>query len=106
MIKMVNQTTKQKVVDFFKKLGNYALILTMLVIGFFIGNFYNQFSSSKDAEIQIHTLKEISIAVNESNDLMIVDKKTGTYDIFSDSVGLTIFRMYVGKISQTNPANN
>jgi hypothetical protein len=105
---MQNQTSKQKVVDFFKKLGNYALILAMLVIGFFIGKFYNQIISPKEAEsqIQIHTMKEISIAVNESNDLMIMDKKTGNYKIFEDSVGLTIFRMYAGKISQSNPANN
>jgi hypothetical protein len=32
--------------------------------------------------------------------MLIIDKKTGKYDMFADSVGLTIFRMYAGKIYQ------
>jgi hypothetical protein len=47
---------------------------------------------------KIHTLNDISIAVNESNDLLMIEKKTGNYIIYSDSVGNCIFKMYVNRI--------
>lgn len=100
------ENRKERISNLFNKLGNYILIIAMLIIGFFIGKYSNTINPREDQIMKSLSEKEISIAINESNDLLIIDKKSGKYEIFSDSVGLTIFRMYAGKISQTNLTNN
>jgi hypothetical protein len=39
------------------------------------------------------------IAVDSENKLIIMDRKTGQYIIYSDSVGSAIFKMYAAKIA-------
>ena len=93
---------KEKVIAFAKKAFTYAIIVGALVIGFFIGKRFpqphlnqqdNPYSHSYDAN-------EVSIAVNESNELLIIDRKTGKYIIYSDQIGTTIFKMYTNRIYQ------
>jgi hypothetical protein len=43
--------------------------------------------------------KEVRIAVDSENKLIIMDRKTGQYIIYSDSVGSAIFKMYAAKIA-------
>jgi hypothetical protein len=93
---------KEKVITFAKKAFTYAIIVGALVIGFFIGKHYpsphinqqeNPYSHAYDAN-------EVSIAVNESNELLIIDRKTGKYITYSDQIGTTIFEMYTNRIYQ------
>lgn len=105
---MENQSNLSKVKEFAKKLGNYTLMIVMLVIGYFIGKF--SFELFKPTEVtttpSVRSMNEISIAINESNDILIIDRKDGTYEMFSDSVGMTIFRMYAGRIKNSVSSNN
>ena len=43
---------------------------------------------------------EISIAVNESNELIMIERATGEYIVYSDTIGQTIFGMYANRIHQ------
>jgi hypothetical protein len=43
---------------------------------------------------------EISIAVNESNELIMIERATGDYIVYSDQIGQTIFGMYANRIHQ------
>jgi hypothetical protein len=43
--------------------------------------------------------KEVRIAIDSEDKLIIMDRKTGQYIIYSDSVGSAIFRMYAAKIA-------
>lgn len=97
------EITKTKIANSAKKLGNYLLIIGMLVIGIFIGrSSANMFTEEVKVEKpKIRSVSDVSIAINESNDILLIDKSTGNYEMFSDSIGLTIFRMYVGKIKST-----
>jgi hypothetical protein len=97
-----------KIKEFAKKLGNYTLILGMLVVGFFIGRFSTDMLKSDEvtAAPSIRNMSDISIAINESNDILIIDRKDGTYEMFADSVGMTIFRMYAGRIKNSVSSNN
>jgi hypothetical protein len=71
-----------------------------LIAGFFIGRISTEiFQEKKSSEPPpIKTINDISIAVNESNDMLIIDRRDGTYEMYSDTVGLTIFRMYASRI--------
>jgi hypothetical protein len=44
--------------------------------------------------------EEISIAVNESNELIMIERATGEYIVYSDEIGQTIFGMYANRIHQ------
>jgi hypothetical protein len=44
--------------------------------------------------------EEISIAVNESNELIMIERSTGKYIVYSDQIGQTIFGMYANRIHQ------
>lgn len=93
----------QKVID---TIMHYGLIVVALVAGYFIGNYSHKLTPTPPKQnpyTKIYSLNDISIAVNESNDLLMIEKKTGEYIIYSDSVGNCIFKMYANKIyHQTN----
>ena len=79
------------------------LISTLIVglaicSGFLVGTVWEDLQPHKAAAPTIKSIQSVSIAINEANQMMIVDKKSGEYIIFTDSVGLTIFRMYAGKL--------
>lgn len=82
-----------------------------MVIGFIISDVNHRLQSKRDKESKtvvnlqnVHSLAETSIAINERSELMIIDRKTGTYEIYQDSIGTIIFNLYAGKIysSKTN----
>ena len=52
------------------------------------------------------TLTEISIAINESDQLLIIDKQTGEYVVYQDSIGKTIFYLYANKMYKSEAENN
>jgi hypothetical protein len=103
-----NFSYSSKIKEFAKKLGNYTLIIGMLVVGFFIGQLSTELFKRNEVSTppSVRNLDEISIAINESNDILIIDRKDGTYEMFSDSVGMTIFRMYAGRIKNSVSTNN
>ena len=43
--------------------------------------------------------KEVRIAIDSEDKLIMMDRKTGSYTIYSDSIGRIIFRMYASKIA-------
>jgi hypothetical protein len=105
---MQSQVTKTKVridwtkvISTLKNVANYVFILLVLTSGFFLGRVSHDILPKVEApQPTVKQANEISIAINESNQMLIIDKKSGKYEMFADSIGLTIFRMYAGKIYQ------
>jgi hypothetical protein len=91
-----------------RKIGAVSVIIMALGSGFVIGYYYNTVFC-KIAETNqfkhVNTLSETSIAVNEKNQMIIMNKNNGTYKIFEDSIGVVIFNMYANKlfIKETAP---
>jgi hypothetical protein len=83
-----------------KKIG---VIIVALSIGFVIGMFHNRIQKSENEVVKIdpkaiHRLKETSVAINERDEVMIINRTDGTYEIYEDSIGKTIFRMYASQM--------
>jgi len=93
---------KEKVITFAKKAFTYAIIVGALVIGFFIGKRfpYNNHPIQDNPYSHAYDENEVSIAVNESNELLMIERKTGKYIIYSDKIGMTVFKMYTNRIYQ------
>lgn len=93
------QQLAEKAISLLKRIGTVAVLASALIAGFCIGYYY-QLALDKvkgEAWREAKTLKNTSIAVNEHEDLLIIDKKTGVYTIYSDSIGRVIFNVYAQK---------
>ncbi len=90
----------EKIKQVSKSVSVYVFYMMLIGIGFFIGSTWKELHLKPIQRTQAIQKKEISIAINESNQLMIVDKKTGGYVTYSDSIANTIFTMYASRLSQ------
>ena len=98
-----NITIPEKVKAIFSTTGKIIIIASSMVVGFGISQLYNSYvdKGQKPTVIQIRPgkpMKETSIAINERNELMIIDRKGGSYQIYSDSVGRAIFNLYAAQL--------
>jgi hypothetical protein len=44
---------------------------------------------------------QINLALDEHNHLLVIDKKSGNYTVYDDSVGVAIFKMYARNVQIT-----
>mgnify|MGYP000843853432 FL=1 len=92
---------KDKVAPIFKSVTIYGIILCSVVAAFFVGVFYNQMTNkNKSSKVQVKTIvkSEVNLAIDENNHLIVIDKKTGNYSIYQDSIGKTIFKLYAKNV--------
>lgn len=97
----------QKTREFFEKNVKAALntiiVVSVAVAAFQLGvTFANKPKPEKKENPYAHAFspEEISIAVNESNELIMIERATGDYIVYSDKIGQTIFGMYANRIHQ------
>jgi hypothetical protein len=79
----------------------YGIIICAVAASFFVGNFYNQITNkNKSSKVQVKTIvkSEVNLAIDENNHLIVIDKKTGNYSIYQDSIGKTIFKLYAKNV--------
>lgn len=96
----------KKVVEQIKSLAKPFLLIVMissaLGIGWIVGFYTNKIANNYINQKSVRTQENVSVAVNEKNQLILIDKETGEYQIYSDSVGLNILNIYAKSIvSQT-----
>jgi len=87
----------------FKSTFIYVVILSSAAASFFIGMYYQRINT-KPKKYQITNVlkKDVVLAVDENSNLIIIEKSTGDYTIFQDSVGKSIFNIYANKILTQN----
>lgn len=87
----------------------YGIIILSCVASFFIGYYYKKLNSEKtivNVEVKKIRKSQINLAIDESNNLLIIDNKTGNYTIYQDSVGKMIFKLYAKTVWVENSSNN
>jgi hypothetical protein len=95
----------EKAKVFFTHAGKIAIIGAAMIFGFIVCDVYHRITDKEKHSTtnvvnlkNVHKLDETSVAINERNELLIIDRKTGTYEIYQDSIGNMIFSLYAGKI--------
>lgn len=90
----------EKIKSIFKELGKYSIITVVIVASFFLGKFYESFQKTKVEKVIITNIQrsDVNIAIDENNHLMVIDKKTGDYVVYQDSIGNSIFKLYAKSI--------
>ena len=96
--------TKENISKIVKPAMNIVIVVSLSTASFTLGTLYQ---SSKKPDVKVEnpyahafSPEEISIAVNESNELIMIERATGKYIVYSDEIGQTIFGMYANRIHQ------
>jgi hypothetical protein len=96
---------KEKITNLLKPALNVIIIIAVGTSMFRLGIAYQNNKSKESTKTEnpySHAFEpnEISIAVNESNELIMIERATGDYIVYSDQIGQTIFGMYANRIHQ------
>jgi len=101
---MNTKFNKQNMITVGKKIVSNLLLIVALVLGFAIGHYSHSFSEKKEVAEDtnpynhVFSPQTISVAVNDANEMLVIDRATGKYQVYSDSVGIMIFKLYANKI--------
>jgi hypothetical protein len=96
---------QEKVMNLLKPAMNLIIVAAVGTLMFRLGAAYQNRENKENSKIEnpyAHAFspEEISIAVNESNELIMIERATGDYIVYSDQIGQTIFGMYANRIHQ------
>lgn len=93
----------EKLKQLFKTTFIYVVILVSASASFFVGMYYQKINTkTKKHEVTKILKHEVVLAVDENNNLIIIQKSTGDYTIFQDSIGKHIFNMYANSVWNQN----
>lgn len=96
---MNKEKLKQKITQIWKQISLYSVILITLIVGISIGYYYdfikNSLTKNKPSSIK---REEVSLAIDERNNLLVIKKSDGTYTTYQDSIGYMIFNLYAKNI--------
>lgn len=101
------KTKASEIINKAGKIASYAIVGGACILG---GYYYSKIKNAPDVDkptMQIQPavkLHDVSIAINERNEMLIIDRKTGEYMTYQDSVGMAVFTLYAGKIYTSKTA--
>jgi hypothetical protein len=89
-----------------KRIINHMLFVVAvaggITVGFLVGINYNKIVPQPKTKIKYVNKKDVNIAIDEGNRLVLIDNFSGDYVIYSDSVGKSIFNSYANQIMTKN----
>jgi hypothetical protein len=90
-LKSIIEALKKPITSILK----YTIVTTAIISSFYVGTFIENKRSIKDNKV-INFIKksEVNIAIDEGNNILIIDNKTGDYIILQDSIANSVFKLY------------
>jgi hypothetical protein len=98
MKNLFTENFKNKLKLVFSRFMNVIIVVSTLVAGFGLGYYFQELKVKPQAVNETILNKEVRIAIDSEDKLIIMDRKTGSYTIYSDSIGKMVFKMYANKI--------
>lgn len=103
--KFISDEMVQKATKTMKSLGNWIMVTTVALSAFFLGYYYPKIKQTIVGEqksfIVPRTSNQITVSVTDRGELMVMDRATGKFEIYEESVGLNVFKAYGNRIIQT-----
>ena len=102
------ENIKQQVKRLLKQLSFYTIISISFAGGISIGYYYDYIKTTYSKRPQVVSVRksEVKLAMDENNNLLIIQKDDGTYILFQDSIGVQIFNMYAKSIYKPSTPTN
>ena len=90
-----------------KALINWAVEAVFITSAFFLGLYFTDIKSvinpiTKKMPAK-KSLSECSVAITDRGELLIINRNHGIYEVFDESVGMTIFNSYATRITSNQP---
>lgn len=101
-IDISNFTWTKKAITGLKITFQIIIVLILMLGSFHVGTIYNELEN-KEVIIENQEVKKIgetSVSINERNELMILDRNLGSYQIYQDSIGISIFWLYAKQLHE------
>jgi hypothetical protein len=95
---MEKQEILSKAKDYLSKLGKVILFSFAVIIGYSVCEIYHYTKQKPSTAKEVKKISETSVAINERGEMLIIDRKTGEYTVYQDSVGKSIFVLYANGI--------
>lgn len=77
------------------------ILIAGMTIAFVAGKYYDDVSkiinNTNENFTQIHHMDQVSISINDRNELIILDRYTSKVQLYTDTIGLLIQKMYLEK---------
>ena len=92
-----------------KPIINWLGFVSIIIIVFYIGMFFTTFKTAINPKngdtytefMKPSNLENCSVSVTDRGELLIIDRNTGTFTVYNDDVGMSIFRSYAKHITNT-----
>lgn len=93
-----------------KNIMVYGIIIISVIASFIVGFTYHKLTTktiiSKKEIVRVRK-NDVTIAIDESQHLIIINNNTGDYTVYQDSIGNTIFKLYAANVwGQHSPVVN
>jgi len=102
--KFINEEMIQKLSKTMKSLGNWILVFSVALSAFFLGYYYPKIKQTVAGDQKSFIVPknsgEITVSVTDRGELMVMDRRTGKFEIYEETVGLNIFKAYGNRITQ------
>lgn len=89
---------------YLQKASKFLFIVAIFIFGYVSSEIYHRIKNSKEDKVVVaspkatKSISKVSVAINERNELMIIDRTNGSYEIYQDSVGRCIFNLYANSL--------
>ena len=97
----------EKLKQVLKPVGNWSLFIVSITTAFFVGYYYPTLQKSLNEEpkkfLQPRTHERTSVSVTDRGELLIIDRESGKFDVYEESVGLSVFNAYGTRITSNQP---
>lgn len=83
-----------------KKIFGVLSLASAILFGIGLNRTYSAYLNlTKDQALKAQLVKkQVKVAITNQGELIILDKETGEYSIYSDSIGNSIFELYATRI--------
>jgi hypothetical protein len=89
--------------EILRKIG-IGILLIITVGAAFVGGFvYRKETAPKVKGIEMVKIdkSQVNLALDEHNHLIVIERATGNYTVYDDSIGVAIFKIYARNIKLT-----
>ncbi len=91
----------EKAKKFLKETTQTLILFGTLTLGWIICDQTYEFRHKQEKVnpyTNIYSPKQVSVAIDETENLLLIMKSTGEYTAFNDSIGQSIFKMYAKRM--------
>lgn len=100
-MKMLFQSFKMLTTKFIKIIPYLLIVILLFLLVSAHQIHINISKTTSNPYSLIKPSQTLSVAVNERNELIIFDRSTGTYQVYADTIGTSIFKLYATGLYQT-----